>query len=203
MSHLGQAFGRYYKGIFRRCAVTNYVSAEQLAEMMRLITQARIEYWLRDVFGSWRWWVLLLLFIAPWVVWYKLADKKKLPELALFGLMVMVSTITLDELGFALSLWSYPADVIPIFPRLTSVDYTVLPISFTLTYQYFPTWKSFFWALVVISGVFSFVVEPIIAYLGFYVVIKWFYWYSFILYIATTLLLRWIARKFFDIAQRS
>ena len=183
--------------------MANHPTVEQLAEMTRLLTQARIENWLGEKVGAWRWWVLLVLITVPWLVWYRLADKKRLPELTVFGLLVMVLTITLDELGFNLVLWSYPVDVIPIFPRLTSVDYTVVPIFFMLTYQYFPAWKSFFWALVAVSTLCSFVVEPIIMKLGFYVLMKWLYWYSFLIYIPMVLLARWIARIIVDITQKA
>lgn len=182
--------------------MATYPSAEQVAEMRRLVTQARTEHWLGEDCGSWRWWVLLVLLIAPWFVWYKLADNKKLPELVMFGLIVMVFSITLDELGFMLGLWNYPVDVVPMFSRLISVDYTVVPIVFMLTYQYFPTWKRFFWALVAVSAVFSFIVEPIIVYLGFYVILKWLYWYSFIIYIVMGLLSRWLVVTIFQMARK-
>lgn len=180
----------------------NYPTDEQLAEMVRLLTNARIEHFVHHEVGTWHWWVLVVLLIIPWFVWYKLADKKRLVELVMFGLIVMVYTITLDELGFELSLWSYPIEVIPMFPRLTSADYTVIPVIYMLTYQCFSTWKSFFWALVGISAVFSFLVEPIIVYLGFYVIIKWAHWQSFIGYIIMGLSARWIARIIMDVTRK-
>ncbi|MDR3563707.1 MAG: hypothetical protein P4N59_20050 [Negativicutes bacterium] len=181
----------------------SYPTDEQLAEMAQLLTQARIENWLGESLGTWRWWVLLALLFVPWFVWAKLADRKNLLELALFGMLIMVNSITLDELGFVLSLWHYPVDVIPVFPRLTSVDYTAVPIVFMLIYQYFPTWKSFFWALTIVAALFSFVVEPLIAKLGFYVLVKWMYWYSFIIYIIMGLLSRWLTKLFADITRRA
>ncbi|SMD05247.1 CBO0543 family protein [Sporomusa malonica] len=180
----------------------NYPSVEQLAEMVRLLTQARIENWLGEGVGSWRWWALVVLMFVPWFIWAKLVDKKKLLELALFGMFIMVNSITLDELGFELSLWNYPVNIFPIFPRLSSADYTVMPVVFMLTYQYFPTWKSFFWALVALAFVFSFVVEPIIGKLGFYVPIKWHYHYSFVIYLIVGLLSRWLVRFFVDIMRK-
>lgn len=183
--------------------MTNYPSVEQLAEMVRLLTQGRIENWLGEGLGSWRWWTLVILLIAPWFAWLKLANKRQFNELTLFGLIVMVFTITLDELGFMLSFWDYPVDLIPILPRLSSVDYTVVPIVYMLTYQYFSTWKSFFWALTVVSIVFSFLVEPIIVYLEFYVLIKWLYWYSFIIYIIMGLVARWILMRIVNITQKA
>nr|WP_092069274.1 CBO0543 family protein [Dendrosporobacter quercicolus]NSL47416.1 hypothetical protein [Dendrosporobacter quercicolus DSM 1736]SDL88571.1 hypothetical protein SAMN04488502_1011090 [Dendrosporobacter quercicolus] len=181
----------------------NYPSDEQIAEMMRQLTQAQIDNFLGQHIGTWRWWVLFILLIAHWFIWYKLVDKKRIVELVLFGVIIMVFTITLDEIGFVLSLWRYPVGVIPILPRLTSIDYTMLPIIFMLVYQYFPAWKNFFWALVVLSTVFSFVAEPIVVHLGFYVLIKWLYWYSFPIYIVMGLLARWIVRILIDIERKS
>ena len=183
--------------------MTNYPSVEQLAEMVRLLTQGRIENWLGEELGSWRWWTLVILLIAPWFAWFKLANKRQFNELTLFGLIVMVLTITLDELGFELSFWNYPVDVIPILPRLSSVDYTVVPIVYMLIHQYFSTLKRFFWALVIVSTVFSFLVEPIIVYFGFYVLIKWLYWYSFIIYIIMGLFARWVALIIVDVTQKA
>lgn len=179
------------------------LSIEQLGEMMKQLTHETIENWLVYGLGTWRWWILLVLLIVPWFGWYKVVDKKRLDELIMFGLVVMVFTITLDELGFVLSLWGYPVDVIPIFPRLTSVDYTVVPIIYMLTYQCFFNWSNFFWALVAVSAVFSFVVEPIIAKLGFYVLIKWTNWASFLIYIPMGLFSRWIARIVIDVQHKA
>ena len=176
-----------------------YPSTEQLAEMVKQLTQARLENWLGEGFGSWRWWVLLAFLILPWIIWRKYANKKQLLESSLLGMIIMVFSITLDELGFELSLWNYPVDVIPTtFPRLTSIDYSVLPVVFMLMNQYYPTWKSYIWALLVLAAIFSFIIEPIIVYLGFYVLIKWTHWYSFILYIPMGLLARWITRTIID-----
>ncbi|WP_236639226.1 CBO0543 family protein [Pelosinus sp. UFO1] len=183
----------WQKGI-GTCTMQNYPTNEQLAEMGRILTQARIENWFENTFGSWRWWVLVVLLIFPWFIWAKIVDKKKLHELALFGLLIMVSSITLDEVGFVLSLWNYPINVIPIFPRLTSADYTAIPIIYMLIYQYFAIWKSFLWALIVISVFFSFVIEPSIMKLGFYVLINWSFLYSFILYLVVGLSARWLTK---------
>jgi len=183
--------------------MVKYPTDEELAEMVRQLTRARLDNYLGHQFGTWRWWILVALLIVPWFIWYKLADKKKIVELVMFGLIVMVFTITLDELGFELSLWNYPYEVFPMFPRLTSIDYTVLPIIFTLVYQYFPTWKSFFRALAVVAFVFAFVIEPFLVYLNFYVLIKWMYWYSFVVYLIMGLISKWMAQLFIDILRKS
>jgi len=180
----------------------NYPSTPELAEMVRLLSKARMDHWLADGLGTWRWWVLLIILIIPWFIWYKYVDKKKLHEIILFGTIIIISDITLDEIGFELSLWHYPIDVIPLFPRLTSIDYTAIPVIKMVLYQYFPTWKSFFWAMVAMATVFSFIAEPLIVKLGFYTVLKWNYIYSFFIYIASGLCARWIVKKIFEIVKR-
>lgn len=179
-----------------------YPSNAELAEMVRLLTEARLDKWFAEDFGSWRWCVLLILLIIPWFIWYQYADKKQLHEITLFGTILMITSIILDELGFELSLWDYPVDLIPVFPRLTSVDYTVLPIINMLIYQYFPTWRSFFWANFVKAILFAFIAEPLIIELGFYQMLKWNHLYSFPIYIIMGLPARWIVKKVFQIAER-
>ncbi|MBP2642479.1 MAG: hypothetical protein H6Q67_366 [Firmicutes bacterium] len=181
----------------------NIPTDEQLVEMTRIVTQARTENWLDHIFGSGHWWALLAFTIIPWLLWTKVAARKQIHELMLFGLFVILSSLTLDELGFELTLWSYPFSLIPVFPRLASADYTMLPVIYMLIYQYFPTWKSFFWASVMIAFIFAIIAEPILVRLGFYVLIKWTYWASFLVYIPLGLLARWITRLLMDSSQKA
>jgi hypothetical protein len=178
-----------------------YTSNAEVAEMVRLLSKARMDNWNVEGFGTWRWWTLLILLIIPWFIWYKYADKKQLHEIALSGTIIAIITITLDELGFVLSLWNYPVDVIPLFPRLTSVDYTIVPVIHMMIYQHFTTWKSFFWALVAITTVYAFIAEPLLVQLGLYQLLKWKYWYSLPIYIFIGLFSRWIVKKIFEIVK--
>lgn len=187
----------------RGYSMTNYPSNEQIAEMVKQLTQARIENWLGEAFGHWRWWFLVVVFVLPWVIAYIFVDRKQLRDMALFSLIVMVFSITMDELGFALSMWNYPVEVIPTFPRLSSIDYAVLPVTYMLTYQYCPTWRSFFWGLIAVSTVYSFIIEPILVWMGIYVLIKWTHWYSWPIYIVMGLSSRWIIQKIIDIERKS
>lgn len=181
--------------------MTNYPSSKHIYVIVNQLYEARIDHWLGDTLGSWRWWVLIGVLILPWFIWYRLVDKKKLPELVLFGLVIMVFASSLDEIGFVTGRWSYPVEVVPMLLRLVPADYTVLPITFMLIYQYCPTWKRYFWRLVIISSVFAFIAEPLLVYFGFYILINWFYWYSFIGYIIMGSVSRWIVRKIFDTAR--
>lgn len=180
----------------------SYPTNAELAEMVRLLSKARLEKWLGEDFGTLRWWILVILLVIPWIIWYKYADKKQLHELTLYGTIITIYSLTLDEFGYALSLWHYPVEVIPMLPRLTSVDYTLVPIVYMTIYQYFLTWQSFFWAMVAMATVFSFIAEPLIVELGFYELLTWNHIYSFPIYIAVGLCSRWVVKKIFQIAKR-
>lgn len=181
----------------------NYPSNEQIAEMVKQLTHARIENWLGGCFGTWGWWFLAALLVIPWIAWFKLVEKKKIVELSLFGMIIMAVTITLDELGFELSLWNYPLEVIPMFPRLTSIDYSILPVIYMLLYQYFPSWKSFFWAMAIASVFFSFIAEPLMVFLGLYQLLTWKYYYSYPIYIVLALVCKWLTRTIIDIEAKA
>jgi hypothetical protein len=181
----------------------NYPSNEQLVEMTRHLTQARIENWLGECFGTWPWWFLVALQIIPWLVWFKLVEKRKIVEFSLFGLIIIVVTNTLDELGFVLSLWYYPLKVIPIIPRLTSIDCSILPVAYMLIYQYFSEWKSFFRVMAVASAFFSFIAEPLMTFLGFYQPLTWKHYYSYPIYIVLALACKWLTRIIIDMEDRT
>jgi len=57
----------------------SYPTVEQLAEMTRLLNNARIENWLGEGVGSWRWWVLVVLIFAPWFIWVKVSRQEETP----------------------------------------------------------------------------------------------------------------------------
>ncbi len=167
------------------------MSGEQLAEMMRHVNQTQIEFWRQETLFTWRWWVLVLLFFAPWFVWCKVADKKRLLPLVLFLLFIMVLTMTVDEIFTCLPLRFYSHNLNPLLYRSISLDYAFIPILFTLIYQWFVTWNNFFWAVTVLALFISFIGEPLFMWLGFYVLIQWNYFYGVPVYLAAGLLSKW------------
>lgn len=179
--------------------MANYPSSNEIAEMVKRLTDARIENWLGEALGCWQWWFLVIVFILPWFTFYLLADRKKLLESVLMLFLVMIFSITLDEMGFSLSFWNYPIQLIPIFPTLTSIDYSVLPVTYALIYQYCPNWKSFFKGMICVALIDSFIIEPMLVRMGLYVMLKWSHGYSFPIYILMGTISRWIVCKIIDI----
>ncbi|MEA4926890.1 MAG: CBO0543 family protein [Syntrophomonadaceae bacterium] len=172
-------------------------------ELQWYLLSIRYEEWrLNDVF-HFKWWLLLILFIVSAYVWWKLVDKSRLVEIVLFTGLVSIIALVLDELGEELTLWDYSIDLIPLFPPITSIDLASLPVAYSFIYQYFTTWKKFIIATVVMSAVFSFILEPIFVWGGIYQTITWKYYYGFPIYIALAICVKAMVIKLNTITANS
>lgn len=154
----------------------------QSVEIQKHLSQIHIDEWLKgDVFHP-RWWILLGLIILSVTVWYLLLDKARLKEIVLYTLLSAILMLGVYEYGEELILWEYPTDVIPIFPPLSSINLFLLPLTYSLLYQYFRSKKSFMIAAILASVVLCLIVEPILAWGKLYQLINWHYLYSIPVY---------------------
>jgi hypothetical protein len=177
--------------------------ASTAVELQKLLTCLRIDEWLQEDVFHFRWFFLIGVFTFSLFTWCKLVDKSRLPEIILHAGLTIIITLVLDEMGEELTLWDYPADIIAIFPPLSAVDLASLPMIYSLIYQYCKTWKSFLWATLVMSAVFCFVFEPLLAWSNFYDLLNWKYYYGFPIYIIMAVFLRWLVIKIYAIAEKS
>ncbi|HYF82410.1 MAG TPA: CBO0543 family protein [Clostridia bacterium] len=166
-----------------------------IVNLQKLLHQVRFSDWINNDIFTFGWWVLLLSLIIPWFIWYRLVDKGRLKEMLLYLAMTSSIAILLDEIGSTLTMWVYPVKVIPILPRLIPANYSMVPIIFVLIYQYFPKWKSFIIANIILTFVFSFILEPILVWMNLYDLITWKYIYSIPTYLFTAILLKWFIEK--------
>ncbi len=172
-------------------------------DIQKLLTAVRVDEWLREDLFRFKWWFLLGLAAVLLVVWWRLVDRTRLPEITLYAVLTTCLTMGIVEYGEELTLWDYPADISPIFPVLTAVNLAVLPLVYSLVYQYFRTWKQFLPAAVIATCLLSFVFEPALSWGGFFQLLKWRYYYTFPVYIAVALLIRWVVLKLFALAERA
>lgn len=177
-------------------------SDEQIAYILKHVTYARIDNWFDTDFNTFGWWLQLLLAVFSIMVWWKIMNKKRLMELIFYSFTIMTITIWFDEVGYEIGLWYYPIDLIPVFPPATAIDYFMLPIMYGIVYQYCRSWKTFIIATCLLSGVFSFILEPLLEKFGFYVPIKWNHYYSFPIYIGIAIIMKAIVEKIKSIMLR-
>lgn len=176
---------------------------EQIAYRLKHITYARIDNWLDTDFLTWGWCLQLILFILSLFVWWKLVEKKRLMEITFLGFLMMAVVISLDQVGYELGLWYYPIDLIPVFPPATTIDYVMLPVIYSLVYQYYRSWTRFIAAIFLLAGIFSFVCEPLLKILGFYVLLKWRYYYGFPIYIVLGIVFKFVIEKIKSISENA
>ncbi|NHM32056.1 hypothetical protein [Neobacillus terrae] len=101
-----------------------YRDIQQLRGKLRDISY---EHWLHNDLFTWRWWLLLLLTIVPWIIWWRLVDKKRVAEILLYGTLIAILAILLDNIGTDLIWWGYPTKLFQMFPPLVPADITVVP----------------------------------------------------------------------------
>jgi hypothetical protein len=167
------------------------------------LTKANIDDWLKnDVFHA-GWWILICLVVLTVIIWLVLLDKSRLKETVLFAALFFIIILATDEYGDELILWYYPVDIIPIFRTLTSYNLLLLPMAYSLVYQYFKTTRRFVFAALAVTAVICFAVEPLLSLGNLYRLLNWQYWWGFPFYFAAALLVRKITLKAFSISERS
>lgn len=159
------------------------ISFEEIIEIQNKSIEAQQQHWLNNELFTFQFWLLIVILIIPWLIWWKLVDRKRLMEILVYGLLVHTLVTVLDEIGCQLNLWEYRYDIEPLFPRLIPINFTALPIVYMFLYQYFNKWKYFLAANVIAAAIMSFIIEPIFVWLDIYELFGWKHVYSFPIYI--------------------
>ena len=121
------------------------------------------------------------------IVLYKFANRKRITEIMIYGLLVSLIGLTLDTIGTGYVLWEYPIRLFPVsFSEVH--DLVLFPVVFMLNYQRYTQWKSFIISTVLLSFLLSFVGENTAIWLNFYREISWKHIYSFPVYIAIAII---------------
>ncbi|WP_156177849.1 CBO0543 family protein [Bacillus sp. SA1-12] len=159
------------------------------------LNQMMIEDWQNNFVFTGEWWILLGLTIVPWFLWWKILDKRRILEILLFGLFVILTTSFLDVLGWNYSMWYYPNTLLALCTPLVPINYSLFPFFYMLIFQYFSEWKSFIVASIILSAIFSFIFEPLSEWINFYKELKWKHIYSFPIYILLGISIKLLVEK--------
>jgi hypothetical protein len=161
----------------------NKVTTEDLYEAQKFFSEMTYQYWVEHVLFTFNWWFLISLMIVPWFFWWRVVDRKRIFEMLTIGLFASLIATCLDTVGIVLLLWGYESKVVQMIPQFNPIDYTVIPVIFTLIYQYFPRWKSYLLVHTIVAAGASFIVEPLFVWMEIYEPYNWKYVYSFPIYI--------------------
>ncbi len=175
----------------------------QSVEDQQHLTSIHVDEWINNDVFRLRWWILLGLLVASLIIWWLLLDKSRLKETCLYTALGYIFALAINEYGEELILWDYPTDIIAIFPPLSSINLLMLPLVYSLTYQYFTEKRRFVWAVLIVTAVMCFVLEPLFSWGNLYQLINWKYYFSYPLFILMALLVRALTVKIFIITGRS
>ncbi|WP_018931829.1 CBO0543 family protein [Gracilibacillus lacisalsi] len=170
----------------------NYPSFEKILDLQYKLADYRKQYWIEHDLFTWQWWLLLLVFIIPWVIWYKVIPKEKKAECLSYGLLLGLLASQLDEIGINSGAWAYSYQLTQLNRGLNPYNFSFIPVAYMIAYYYFPKWKHFILANVAIAILAAFITEPILTKMGIY---KTFYWkslYSFPIYILLPIIFRFL-----------
>lgn len=168
---------------------------DKLVELRTLARDLKMEDWLSNDLFSINWWFLLVFILVFLFIGWRLVDRTRLMEILLVGCMAAIIGDFLDVAGSSFVLWSYPIMFIPVMPPMVPVNLVYLPVMYMLMYQYFTGWKSYIAASIVLAAFNSFVCEPITVWLKLYKLNNWEYIYSFPIYIAMAVFIKWVMLK--------
>ncbi|QDP41223.1 hypothetical protein [Radiobacillus deserti] len=113
-------------------------------------------------FGTWQFWVVLSLFIAPLILLCFTVDRRRIFEIFFFGYTVHILwayiNIILDRYNFMI----HPYSLTSILPYAINITSSMLPVGFLLIYQYCTNnGKNFYVYTLILSFIYSFVFASI------------------------------------------
>jgi len=165
---------------------------EEMYDLQSAADATGREFWFNNVVFSYQWWLLVAVAIIPYIVWWKIVDRRRLFEITTYGLLVALLSGLLDAIGVETDAWDYKYDLIPLLDVFIAYDIAVLPVSYMVIYQYFTKWQPFIIAHIILAFVFAFGAEPLLMWLDIYQMIQWKHIYSVPGYFFLAIFLRWV-----------
>lgn len=150
------------------------------------------QHWLNNELFTWVWWLYIIIIVISAFLWLKYVNKKRMVEIAVFGLFVTAAATFLDIAGSEYPLWEYPIRPLPMMPLVFPIDFIFLPVVDMFIYQRFSKWKSFFIVNTIAAAIMSFILEPLLTLFKAYHLITWKYIYSFPIYIIIATICKFI-----------
>lgn len=154
-----------------------------LHHTLRIQSLLALEQWQHNELFTWTWWFLLGMFVIPWLIFLKFVNRKRSLTIWLYGLVVIILTTFLDDLGADTDLWAYPVKLIPYTLIEMPFDFSIIPVTQMLLYQYFDSWKRFLIAISFQAFIFAFIGEPFSVWARAVTYYHWNYFDSFLFYI--------------------
>lgn len=177
------------------CIRLKYPTFEDVKKARETLKDVSTSHWVQDDLFTWKWWLLLAATFLPWVIWIKYRDKERTLEILCYGLLWAILASVTDVIGGESLLWGYPDKLLPMVPPLFPADISVIPVSYMFIYQYTNTLKRYLVFSLLLSGFFSYLVEPIFIKLEMFSLHNWAHTYSFLGFFILSLIPYYLIKK--------
>jgi hypothetical protein len=168
--------------------------AKKVYNLLQQSTDLHIEIWTEYIVFTWRWWLVALLTILPWIIWWKFRKKESTHRLLFAGFFSIIISILMDNVGARFGWWYYQYEVIPFSPAFKPWDVSLMPV-ITMFFLQFKPKVNVFLKAIIYAAIISFGAEPIFKWLGFYVYPNWEYTFSFIIYFFIYLIANFVVTR--------
>lgn len=177
---------------------------ERINSMQSELSQLQEDYWWNYInMDSWQFWVMLLILVIPLVLLIFVIDKSKLFLILFYGFSIHMLFGYIDAYGTRNDFWSYPYFLTPFFTYSVSLDVSLIPVAFLLTYQWtLNKNKNFYLYSLLLSAFFAFIFKPILVAVDLFTLFgKTNYFHLFLIYCLIFLIAR-IMTNFFVFLQK-
>ncbi|HYK75238.1 MAG TPA: CBO0543 family protein, partial [Pseudoneobacillus sp.] len=121
--------------------------------------------WLNDVLFTMDWFFVVLLTVAPWIIWYFLRNPSKSKQYIISTLVIIVISSILDVIGLSFDLWHYHVSVVPIMSGFVPWNASLLPVCLLIVFRINENGNPILKGLIV-SACIAFIGEPYFDFLG-------------------------------------
>jgi len=172
---------------------------ETLNRLQMDLTNYMIAYWNQySHFETWQFWFNVALLVLPLIAFVIFADRSRLFLVGFYGLNVHIWFAYGDLLGSRYAFWSYPYHIIPAFSASFSLDASLVPVAFMLTYQWSGRrgWK-YYISMLAMSAAFAFAFKPLISTVDLFQLHRGTtYAHLFLIYVAVNLMAKGLTELF-------
>jgi PAS domain S-box-containing protein len=153
-----------------------------------------IDYWLKDILFSWQWFLVILLTVAPWMIWIKFRDKMKSKQYLVSALFIMIVSSFLDIVGLTFDFWRYPVQLFPSMVGFFPWNLSLLPVTFLFAFQ-IREQGSLLIKAIFVSSIAVFLGEPFFDSIGFTNHLHWRHIYSFPFYFFIFIIANYVGKS--------
>ncbi|WP_438445060.1 CBO0543 family protein [Gorillibacterium sp. sgz5001074] len=169
-----------------------------LSDQLATVTQGFSDYWKTySSFGSWQFWVCVLVLVLPLVALVFFLDRKMAFRVGFFGLAIHLIATHVDLYATSHHLWAYPYKISPYPPASFGLDGSLIAATFMLFYQWtLHHRKNYYLYLILYSLMFAYGIKPLLSAADLYRLDQASYWLVFLLFYAGGLLGKWVTDLF-------